>query len=67
MGDVDEAAEFWILEAGKDALSLCKDAVAIVGLLDLNKDKREPIDEQGDIWSEFLITIFAGEFGDDME
>ena len=49
------------------AASLGENAVAVVGFLNLDKDERQPVDKECDVWAELLIAIFAGELGDDMK
>ena len=66
LGDVDEAPELGVLEPLDDAVALIKDAVAVVGLFDLDEDERETIDGQGDVRAELLVVFLAGELGDDV-
>ena len=37
LGEIDEAAEFWVLKAGVRAVALCENTVAVVRLLDLGR------------------------------
>ena len=65
--DVDKTPEFWIAAARDDAVALSQHAFAVIGLFDLDKRQRHAIDEQGDVWAELFIAIFARQFGDHME
>ena len=57
--NVDELSELLVLEANIDAVALCKNAFAVVGLFHFNESQRHSVYQQGDIGSKFIIPIFA--------
>ncbi len=65
--DVDETTEAWIPAARDDTVALGQNPFAIVWLLHFNEEKGHTVDQQGDIGPELVITVFVGQFGDDMK
>jgi hypothetical protein len=64
---IDEFPERLFLEAVIDAVTFCQNAIAVIGFFYFDERQRHAIDKKGDIGSEFIIPIFAGQFGHDME
>ena len=59
--------EFRILKSCNDSVSFCKDAVAVVWFLYLDKDKRKAINKEGDIRAKLFAVFLAGELGNNVE
>ena len=65
--DVDEAPKFGITAARDDAMALGQHAFTVVGFLHLDKGQRHAVDEQGDVGPKLVVTVFAGQFRNDVE
>ena len=61
LSNVDEATELSVRETFKvHPFTLSHHSTMIVWLLHLNEAKRQAIDKQSNVWTEFVLTIFAG-------
>ena len=57
--EVEETPEATPTHALVDALSLGKNALMVIGFLDLNKSQRKTIYKTGDVWAEVVVCLFV--------
>jgi hypothetical protein len=64
---VDEAPEFWVAASRDDAVALGQHTFTVVGLFDLDEDQRHAVDQEGDIRTELVVAVFAGQLRNNVE